>query len=58
MEYDITTTCGTKEELPHLTQDEYDALTQNDTFVRQVRVPLGTPPDVARPTPVISSVNI
>lgn len=38
-EYDIRTTCGTKEELPFLTPEEYDRLPP----IMQARVPLNHP---------------
>lgn len=43
VEYDIKTICGTKEELPFLTPEEYEFglnMTHDDEFV-QVRVPIG-----------------
>ncbi|XP_062569935.1 pregnancy zone protein-like isoform X2 [Saccostrea cucullata] len=42
VQYDIKTICGTKEELPFLTPEEYERLvTDPDRPISQVRVPIG-----------------
>ena len=41
--YDIKTTCGTKEELPYLTPEEYlIGLNGTDDIITQVRIPMGS----------------